>query len=104
MSARLDELAERKQLLLAQLQLQRMEAALRATELREAIRPASMIGGAITRPAAVIGLIDLVAPLFGLRRFARWARAGTVAVIVYRILREWRSRRQPQELAPESPD
>jgi hypothetical protein len=52
----------------------------------------------------VIGLIDLVAPLFGLRRFARWARAGTVAVIAYRILREWRCRRRPQELPPESPD
>jgi hypothetical protein len=101
-SARLDELAERKQLLVARLQLQRMEATLRATELREALRPASLIGGAIAGPAAVIGVIDMVAPLFGLRRLARWARVGTVALVVYRLARSWRRQRMPQELPPES--
>jgi hypothetical protein len=102
-SSHLDELAERKQLLLAQLQLQRMETALHAAELREAMRPANMFGGAIARPAAVIGVVNMVAPLLGLRRFARWVRAGTVALVAYRILREWRSRRRPPELPPESP-
>jgi len=90
MSARLDALAERKALLIARLQLQRMETALRVNELRELLRPRRMIGGAISQPAAFIALIDTVAPLFGLRRFARWTRVATLALVALRIVRNWR--------------
>ena len=90
MSARLDALAQRKELLLARLQLQRMETTLRAAELRDALRPASLLGGAIAQPAAVLALFDTVAPLFGLRRLARWARLVTAALVVFRIVRNWR--------------
>ena len=100
MSARVQDLAQRKQLLVAQLQLQRMETTLRAAELREAFRPGSLIGGAIAQPAALIALVDSVASLFGLRRFSRFARLAGVALVVARIVRNWRGRPRP---APESP-
>jgi len=92
-SARLDELAARKELVVARLQLQRMETELRVTQLREALRPASSIGSAIARPAAMIGVLDLVAPLFGLRKIAYLVRIGAIALVALRVAREWRGRR-----------
>src|SRR5207244_1557103 len=78
MSARVKALGERKALLVARLQLQRMEVVLRANELREAIRPASLIGGAVAQPAALIAIFDTIAPILGLRKWSRWVRAGSV--------------------------
>jgi hypothetical protein len=99
-SLRLDELAARKELVVARLQLQRMETALRVTEVREALRPVSRIGSAIARPAAVIGILDLVAPLLGLGRIVRWARVGAIAMVVFKVARNWRGRQaQPQDSA-----
>ena len=95
MSARLEQLARRKELLLARLQLQRMETTLRAAELRDALRATSLLGGAIARPAALVGLIDTIAPLFGLRRVARWTRLAAVALVALRILRNWRGSPRP---------
>jgi hypothetical protein len=99
-SARLDELAARKELVVARLQLQRMETTLRVAELRDALRPASSIGSAIAKPAAFIGVLDLVAPLFGLRKVALMARVVAIALVAFRIARNWRGERQPE---PESP-
>jgi hypothetical protein len=93
MSERLDELAARKELVVARLQLQRMETELRITDLREALRPASSIGSAIAKPAAFIGVLDLVAPIFGLRKFAVLARIGAIAMVAFRVARDWRGRR-----------
>lgn len=104
MSLRLDELAARKELVVARLQLQRMETALRVTEVREALRPASTIGSAIARPAAVIGILDLVAPLFGLGRIARWARVGAIAMVVFKIARNWRGRGSQDPAPSPGPD
>jgi hypothetical protein len=99
-SLRLEELAARKELVVARLQLQRMETALRVTEVREALRPVGTIGRAIARPAAVVGMLDLVAPLFGLARVARWARMGAIAMVVFKVARNWRGRQaQPQDSA-----
>ena len=100
MSTHLRVLAQRKQLLLARLELQRMETTLRAAELREALRPRSMIGGVIAQPAAMVALIDTVASLFGLRRFARLARLIAVGLMVARIVRNWRG---SPRAAPERP-
>jgi hypothetical protein len=88
--SRLDALAQRKTLLVARAQLQRMETTLRATELREALRPRNLIGGSIAQPAAVLALIETVAPLLGMRRLARWARVAAVAFVAMRIVRNWR--------------
>ena len=85
-------LAGRKQVLIAELQLQRMQLALYGGDVREALRPAGLIGGAVARPAAVIALVDSIAPLLGLHRLARLVRLGAIAVAAYRIARVLRTR------------
>ena len=105
MSSRLAEAGQRKELLVARLQLQRMETSLRVAELREAFRPRSLIAGAIARPATLIAVVDTVASLFGLRRFARIARVAAVGLVISRIVRRWRGRSRTAEGPPavESP-
>jgi hypothetical protein len=90
MSASLEELASRKALLLARLRLERMQVALHAHDLRDAVRPAGLIGGAIAKPAATVALVEAIAPLFGLQRFAYWVRLGSIAFAVFGIARKWR--------------
>jgi hypothetical protein len=92
MSQTLDKLAARKQVLLAELQLQRMQLALYAADARAALRPAGLIGGAVARPAAAIALVDSIAPLLGLHRLARLVRLGAIAVAAYRVARVLRTR------------
>ena len=89
MSQSLQQLAARKQILVAQSQLQRMQLALYAGDAREAMRPAGLVGGAIARPAAAIALASTVARLFGLNRLARIARFGAIALVVFRFARIW---------------
>jgi hypothetical protein len=91
MSQLLKQLAARKQILLAQSQLQRMQFALYAGDARDALRPAGMMGGAIARPAAAIALVNMVARLFGWHRLARVVRFGAIALVVFRFARAWRS-------------
>lgn len=83
--------ATRKALLIAQSRVERMELALALAETRQALRPARMIGGAFARPAATVAAFQLVAPLFGLKRVARWVRIASVAFAIYRIVRARRS-------------
>ena len=97
MSRQLDELAARKALLLAQVRLERMQVALYAGQLRDAVRPASLIGGAIAKPAAAVALVEAIAPLFGLRRFAYWFRLGSIAIAVLGVARKWRRGTQPAD-------
>ena len=94
MSAHLEELAARKALLVSRSRLERMQIALYAGELRDSLRPAGFIGGAIAKPAAAVALLETVAPLFGLQRLARWIRVGLVGLVLFRIARHWR--RDPQ--------
>ncbi len=84
MSARMDTLAARKALLIARLRLQRMELALHAGAARETLRPASLMASAIAKPAALVAIFEVVAPLLGLKRYARWARFASVAFAVSR--------------------
>jgi hypothetical protein len=90
MSRSLQQLAARKQILLAQSQLQRMQFALYAGDARDALRPAGLMGGAIARPAAAIALVSTVSRLFGWHRLARAVRFGAIALIVFRFARAWR--------------
>jgi hypothetical protein len=87
MSEHLESLETRKALLIAQLRMQRMELALSFSDAREALRPARMIGGAFAKPAATVAAFQMVAPLFGLRRLARWVRIAALAFAVFRIVR-----------------
>ena len=91
MSAHLDELAARKALLLARLRLERMQVTLYASALRDAVRPAGLIGSAIAKPAAAVALVEAIAPLFGWRRLAYWVRLGSIAFAVFGIARKWRN-------------
>ncbi len=90
MSRSLAELAARKALLVAQIKLERMQVSLYAGQLRDAVRPAGLIGGAIAKPAAAVAMVEAIAPLFGLRRFAYWVRLGSIAFAVFGIARRWR--------------
>ena len=90
MSARLDELAARKALLLARLRLERLQVSLYAGQLRDAVRPAGLIGGAIAKPAAAVALVEAIAPLFGWQRLAYWVRLGSIGFAVLGIARKWR--------------
>jgi hypothetical protein len=101
MSRSLQQLAARKQILLAESQLQRMQFALYAGDARDALRPAGLMGGAIARPAAAIALVNMVARLFGWRRLARVVRFGAIALVVFRFVRMWRTRAPSATLQPE---
>ncbi len=87
MSEHSESLATRKALLIAQLRMQRMELALSLVDAREALRPARLLGGAFAKPAASVAAFQMVAPLFGLKRLARWVRVAAVAFAVFRIVR-----------------
>jgi hypothetical protein len=91
MSDRRDTLAARKGLLIARLRLQRMELALHAGAARETLRPASLVASAIAKPALLFGVFEIVAPLLGLKRYARWARLASVAFAISRMVRSRRS-------------
>jgi hypothetical protein len=83
----MDTLAARKALLIARARLQRMEIALHAGAAREALRPASLIAGAIAKPAALITAFEMVAPMLGLKRYARLARLASLGLAVTRVVR-----------------
>ncbi len=90
MSESLERIATRKQLLLAQSQLLRMQLALYVDEARDAVRPAGLIGSAVARPAALVALVDTVARLLGWRRLASVLRLGAIAIAIFRVARAWR--------------
>ena len=58
---------------------------------REALRPASLVASAIAKPAALVAIFEVVAPVLGLKRYARWARFASVAFAVSRIVNTRRS-------------
>jgi len=95
----LHRLAARKQVLLAELQLQRMQITLYASDARDALRPAGLIGGAVARPAAAMALVDTIARLLGWHRVARIVRLGAIALTAFRIANLWRARQR----GPSSP-
>lgn len=91
MNRSLHNLAARKQVLLAQVQLQRMELALHVDAARDALRPVASVGGAMARPAALVALASTIAGLLGWRRLARGVRIGAIAIAVLRVARAWRA-------------
>jgi hypothetical protein len=101
MSRSLQQLAARKQILLAESQLQRMQFALYVGDARDALRPAGLMGGAIARPAAAIAVVNMVARLFGWHRLARVVRLGAIALVVFRFVRVWRTRAPSATSQPE---
>jgi hypothetical protein len=68
-----------------------MELALHAGAARETLRPASLVASAIAKPAALVAIFEVVAPVLGLKRYARWARFASVVFAVSRIVHTRRS-------------
>jgi hypothetical protein len=64
---------------------------LHAGAARETLRPASLIASAIVKPAALFAVFEIVAPVLGLKRYARLARLASVAFAVARIARTRRN-------------
>lgn len=91
MNGSLQMLSERKKILVARSHLERMQLMLYAGDVRGALRPAGLIGGAIARPAALLALVNTVAPLLGWTRLTRVVRLGVLALVVFRFVRAWRS-------------
>jgi hypothetical protein len=84
----------RKELLLAQAQLQRMQLALHVDDARMALRPASLVASAIMRPAALFALATPLARVFGWYRIARALRFAGLALGALRAARAWRASSQ----------
>jgi hypothetical protein len=95
MNGSLQALAERKKILVARSHLERMQLMLYAGDVRAALRPAGLIGGAIARPAAALALVNTIAPLFGWTRITHVVRLGVLALVVFRFVRAWRSSTRP---------
>ena len=82
-------LAERKALLVSRAELDRMRLTAAARDVQEIVLPQR--GGADSgRRASAAMLIGVAAPVLGMPRLARWLRAATMALTIYRIARQWR--------------
>ena len=82
--------AERKALLATRAELDRMRLALAVNEIKASVSPASdtdRVGSA--RPLAAM-LVNLLGPLAGAPRLARWLRVASLALVALRIARNWR--------------
>lgn len=83
-------IAERKALLVSRAELDRMRLAVAARDVRAIVLPHRGGGGGGERRASAAMLIGVAAPVLGLPRLARWLRATTLALTIYRIVRQWR--------------
>jgi hypothetical protein len=89
MKAALD-LATRRDLLVAQCELDRLEVALAWHDMRRALRP----GGDELRGHPWIGrAIGMILPLLGATRSRRLSRYVSIALMAYRIATGWRTGR-----------
>jgi hypothetical protein len=84
-------LADRKALLAARASLDRARLSVAVHDIRTIVAPprvGSLFGGA--RPVAAM-IVGIAAPLIGPGRLRRVMRYATLALMVYRIVRNWRS-------------
>jgi hypothetical protein len=82
-------IAERKALLVSRAALDRLRFTAAARDVRSLVLPHRGEAGEGRRASAAM-LIGVAAPVLGLPRLARWLRAATLALTVYRIVRRWR--------------
>jgi hypothetical protein len=88
--SRMGDLAERKSLLVAQSDLQRMQAQLAWQEVRRLIAPAPQRGSRTRNAAATV--ISFAMPFFGPGRLRRLVRFGSIGIMAFRALRRWMAR------------
>jgi hypothetical protein len=88
-STRLNSLSERKALLVTRADLDRTRMSIAVHDVKAIVFPAPISGrGAALRPTAAM-IVGFVAPLLGMKRFARWVRFGSLALSAFRIVRNW---------------
>lgn len=82
--------ADRKALLLARAELDRVRIQLALLEIRNVISPPARARQEQERRPVAAALIAAAVPLLGAGRLARWLRFGRIAIVVLRIARDWR--------------
>jgi hypothetical protein len=85
-------LAERKARLVAQSELQRMQAMLAWHTARGIIAPKEPAERSAMSRSIAATMIGIALPLFGMRKLRGTMRALTVAATLLRLLRAWRER------------
>jgi hypothetical protein len=88
-----ERVAQRKSLLLARSELERLQIALAVHELRERVlperRPAGTDGA--SRPARIAAAVVAIGvPLLGRHRLGRMLRGVSIAMTAARVVRNWR--------------
>jgi len=96
MSSRLDEIAARRELLVARGAVQRARAALEVGALRESLQWRRSAAGLATSPRARSALIGVALVLLGRGRAGRILRAATLAIAVFRLARSFARSREPR--------
>ena len=83
-------IADRKALLVARAELDRMKITLAVREIKAIVAPVSRADRmAALRPTAAM-LVGFAAPLLGMPRIARWLRFASIALAALRVIRGWR--------------
>ena len=85
---------DRKALLVARAQLERMQIALALHEIRERVVPERTERARTGRPATVAAaLVGIGLPLFGRKRLGRLLRYASLGMSAWRVARNWRASR-----------
>jgi hypothetical protein len=83
-------IADRKALLAARAELDRVKITLAVHEIKGIVDPTpSGERMAAVRPAAAM-LVGFAGPLLGMPRLARWLRFVSIALTTFRVIRGWR--------------
>jgi hypothetical protein len=90
--SRSDDLAQRKERLIVQADLQRMQALLAWEMARGIVAPPAPEGRSRGSRTVAATLIGLSLPFFAAGRMRRVVRAISIGITVLRVLRAWRAR------------
>ena len=84
---RSEDLAARKELLIAQAEFDRLAFALALHDVRRVIRPSLDASRRSSAESTASKLLAFAAPIFGAARMSRVVRALSIALTIYRFLR-----------------
>jgi hypothetical protein len=90
--------AQRKALLVSRSELERLQIALLVHQLHERITPPraehDRSGKGRRAGTVAVALVGVGLPLLGRKRLSRWLSMGSLAMTVWRVVRQWRSVRR----------
>ncbi len=87
----LAELAQRKSLLAAKSELQRLQIAHAWREIRTTVAPAPSPERALWARPKVATFLSVALPLLGARRLGRMVRFLSIGLMAFRAIRHWRA-------------